>query len=327
MKKLTNLVFVLALCASCSSVDPEFGQAGNGEKTMVANQNIEMLQLQSQVDSLNREMFPEMNGHTRGLFSFFKKVFSVIVSDAVGGLFGSLYAGPCGSAAGAVMMSATAAFVSADNIDIKVAGGHGINANSGNTNDDLYNKTFTKVNLPNVSLGNSVVPKPSKSSVIADHLDSIGYYHNKVLLELNNMVRDTNIKIDTLVQVVADVTSKNYNAPKNGIVESLNKHKDMFEYVVVANSVLPEDAASLHEVINGWKELYPEQSDKLGILETFFEGISNIDAEDNDGEYFNRVLDIISSSSLDNETKRNLRNAIIVGNASYQLWNTEDSSK
>lgn len=45
--------------------------------------------------------------------------------------------------------------------------------------------------------------------------------------------------------------------------------------------------------------------------------------DENDGEYMNKVLDIIQNASLDDQTKQLLRNAVIVGNASYQLWNVQ----
>lgn len=41
-------------------------------------------------------------------------------------------------------------------------------------------------------------------------------------------------------------------------------------------------------------------------------------------EYMQKVLLIINNSSLDEELKQDLRNAFIIGNASYQLWNTEE---
>lgn len=99
---------------------------------------------------------------------------------------------------------------------------------------------------------------------------------------------------------------------------------NMFDEVLISKSLMAKDSTSLHSAINVWKEHYPEQSDKLNVLETFFEGISNLNVDENDGDYFNRVLELISTSSLDEDTKQSLRNAIIVGNASYQLWNTDE---
>lgn len=315
MKKI--IFCALVFFTSCSSVDPQISDVVNSKSVDCHSQAVEMLQLQSKVDSLNRTMFPVDNNQTRGLGNFFKKFFSVVLCDAVGGLFGNL-GGPCGAAAGAVMMSATAAFVPADNINFS----NGL-LSSSSFIKDKYNQTNSKVNLPNVSLKSSVVPKYDPR-IKPGPLDSIGYYHNKALIELNNIANIDKVNVDTLIFTVAETTCRYYNKPKQEVVAYLNNNKDMFDEVLISKSLMAKDSTSLHSAINVWKEHYPEQSDKLNVLETFFEGISNLNVDENDGDYFNRVLELISTSSLDEDTKQSLRNAIIVGNASYQLWNTDE---
>ena len=80
-------------------------------------------------------------------------------------------------------------------------------------------------------------------------------------------------------------------------------------------------------VINGepWIAKYPNKQGELTLLETFFSGLNNIDVDENDGDYLMKVLKLVDNSELSEEIKRNLRNAFIVGNASYQLWNVPDT--
>ena len=38
-----------------------------------------------------------------------------------------------------------------------------------------------------------------------------------------------------------------------------------------------------------------------------------------------KVLKIIEDSDLEESMKQNLKNAVLIGNASYRLWNVEDN--
>ena len=85
MKKI--IFCALVFFTSCSSVDPEISDVVNSKSVDCHSQAVEMLQLQSKVDSLNRTMFPVDNNQTRGFGRFFTKFISVVLCDAVGGLF------------------------------------------------------------------------------------------------------------------------------------------------------------------------------------------------------------------------------------------------
>ena len=56
----------------------------------------------------------------------------------------------------------------------------------------------------------------------------------------------------------------------------------------------------------------------------FIEGLCNIEITNNDGEYLNKALALLNKAAMDATTKRDLRNALIVANASYQLWTSSE---
>lgn len=100
-----------------------------------------------------------------------------------------------------------------------------------------------------------------------------------------------------------------------------NTRSNFFDSILYIKGTELEKCESLHEIFAVWKKQNPENDKELDVLEEFFNGIVNIDADENDGTFMNKALDIVDKSSLDETTKENLRNAFIVGNASYQLWN------
>ncbi len=68
---------------------------------------------------------------------------------------------------------------------------------------------------------------------------------------------------------------------------------------------------------------YPNLSSKLSVVREFMLGLANMDINENDGNYAQKVIELINNSNLDENSKKELRAAIIVGNASYQLWTVE----
>ena len=151
--------------------------------------------------------------------------------------------------------------------------------------------------------------------------DSVGYYHNIILSDLSQILPKNKVTIDTVFNKVAIVTEKYYKEPAKNILNGLKARSNFFDSILYIKGTELEKCESLHEIFAVWKKQNPGNDKELDVLEEFFNGIVNIDADENDGTFMNKALDIVDKSSLDETTKENLRNAFIVGNASYQLWN------
>lgn len=307
MKKILMLLLCVSAIVFCSCSSEEYSETSVHNNNVSQADVVELSAVQLQIDSLNQNLFPNTaNYQTRGLGKFFKKFFAIVVCDAVGGMFGSLYGGPVGAASGAILASGVAAF----------------------THTELHTSSnrssLRAINTDTTALSPSVIPITVKNGTQPSKNDSIGYFHNKTLSELNYSMVSERKTIDNLTVKVAEATASNYNVAKDTIVTYLNTNSELFENIRNVKLYETSEDDNIHVLINKWKGLYPEQSGQFDVLESFFNGISNLEVSDNDGTYLNNVLNIIESSSLNPEVKENVRNAFIVGNASYQLWNTEE---
>ena len=314
MKQLFLLMFGLYtfVFSSCSSDELSTKNIPKTENTMQVDavELTKLSSLQLQIDSLNQSMFPLTNStQTRGIGKFFKKFFSIVVCDAVGGLHGSFYGGPVGSVGGAILASSVAAFAPVE-----------LSTNAVSS-EDISNRP---VNSNSISLSPNVIPSEGVNSSLITFNDSIGYLHNEALIELNQTLTSEERTIDKLALRVIELTSQNYDVSEDSLSNYFNANMEFYNNIISENLFESSEATTVHEVMSKWKDLYPEQSCQLDVLESFFNGIYNLEVDNNDGTYLNRVLEIIDSSSLNTTIKQNLRNAFIVGNASYQLWNTEE---
>ena len=310
------ILLILGLCtfvfSSCSSDELSTTKMSKTEEFLQKDE-VELTELssvQSQIDSLNQSMFPLTNStQTRGIGKFFKKFFSIVVCDAIGGLYGNLYGGPVGSVGGAILASSVAAFAPVE-----------LSTNS-ISSEDISNRP---VNSNSIALSPNVIPSEGVNGSLITFNDSIGYLHNEAMIELNQTLTSEERTIDKLALRVVELTSQNYNVSEDSLSNYFNANMEFYNDIISENLFESSEATTVHEVMSKWKDLYPEQSCQFDVLESFFNGISNLEVDNNDGTYLNRVLEIIDSSSLETTTKQNLRNAFVVGNASYQLWNTED---
>lgn len=154
--------------------------------------------------------------------------------------------------------------------------------------------------------------------------DSIGYYHNSVIVDLHNSLTSTDPSLDDLFAIVSDKTAVLYGVSKGAIKRDLTANRSLFESILNERLFDSTNATDMGAAARRWSVLYPEKESQIEVLQSFFEGLSNTDVVNNDGTYFNKVLKIVDTSRLDNINKRKLRNAVIVGNASYQLWTIKE---
>lgn len=184
----------------------------------------------------------------------------------------------------------------------------------------------TKVIMPmnpiDITLDSNVIP--GGKGFVAQKKDSIGYMHNLLLTDLKSELTPADLSIDSLIIKVPQTACKYYNdEPLNVVIANLSEKRPFFEKIQCMERKGVDTYNDVDDIVNDWKSNFPECSEDLNVLGSFIKGLSNLEVEENDGEYLNKVLELIDASSLDDTKKNELRNAFIVGNASYQLWNTE----
>lgn len=173
-------------------------------------------------------------------------------------------------------------------------------------------------------LASTIIPAVPVNGRFYTIEDSIGYYHNKVLLSLKSDICSETLSLDTLIVKVADETYQPYKTNHATIVNNLQASKSSFDKIT--NDIMPNihQDADIDAMIERFKEQYPNRVWFLDILKSFLNGLSNIEPSDNDGEYLNKVLALLETTPMRPNAKQSIRNALIVTNASYQLWDISE---
>lgn len=304
--KTINLLFVICLFTlfSCNSEENACETSLSQEPSEMAL-SPEFANVQREMLVLNSDVAIANPSQTRGLFGWFRRILGVTVADAVGGIVCSWF-GPAGAAAGATATSGlVAAFLGEPEITISTRSGG---------DDEL----FLPMNPEDKSLDNLVPEVVGEELLSVD--DSIGYFHNRILLDIKNENAGVKLSREDLLTCIAQKTSTFYGVDEKDIKRDMDANKDVFDFVT-QSEYKSLDNESIHDIVAAWIARYPSKREELTLLETFFSGLSNIDVDENDGNYLMKVLELVDQSELSEETKKNLHNAFIVGNASYQLWN------
>lgn len=250
--------------------------------------------LQAKVQSLNEKLYVN-SPVTRGWFS---RLLHRVLADAVGGLFGNLAGGPAGAVVGAASFSALCASVATE---------------------DQFQKVGTQARMNEVNFAMcDLIPDDTSGEDMAS--DSLGYYHNAVLLD----VYSEKVAISEIPQILLEEVKDSF--PNLGSVS----YKDSLQIVEAYDEFYSAESKYKGEDdLNSYSEhlsnCYPAQKGEIAVITEFLNGLNF--AGKSSKEYVNEVLGLVKQSGLSAETKRNLRNAIIVGNASNRLWAKDGSEE
>lgn len=61
----------------------------------------------------------------------------------------------------------------------------------------------------------------------------------------------------------------------------------------------------------------------VGVLKEVLIGYANINPDEDNGEYFDNVLQMINNSNVSDDIKLQLKGGVIIGQASNHLWYTK----
>lgn len=193
-----------------------------------------------------------------------------------------------------------------------------------NVDDIEISSGMHKISINEKSLDGVVVDNPAIKATFAD---SIGYFHNLILVSMNNSGK-LPLAVQSSKEIVNDVyleASRISGIPTSikDADELVSVNNDMRRFVESGIAVfLPDDDFDAY--CNKLSGLYPEKANEISVLKEFVYGLSNIDINETDTEYLQKILLLIDESEIDEISKKNLKSAVLVGNASYRLWNVQE---
>lgn len=302
MKKVFMfLVMALTmLFVSCSNEDSVSTPATSS--TEVTAELDSLASLHAKIAELNGQMQAQSPA-TRGWFAHLCRR---ILADAVGGLWGNFLGGPAGAVAGAASFSALCAAVEVTDNP----------TNAGNSD------TTVKINdkIAHCDDDEGLVSCDEEEASV---MDSIGLYHNKVLLDV--AVDEMEIPVSEYPNMLLAEVRNNY--PNLGEIST----EDSVKIVTLSSEFLEfEKEYKGGKDIDAYSEYleskYPSKKGEIEIIKEFFNGIPYAEASGLTTEYMNKVLKMIDDAALSVDVKQNLRNGVIVGNASNHLWKVDDDT-
>lgn len=311
MRKLFYLILLCIVTVLVTSCEKRMEDSIVGEDHTYS----EVVELQNRIDSIAVSMSFAPEIQTRGLSSWLVKIGATVLADAVSGIVASgLSSGNVYIGYGvAIAASTLVATLSVDRISFLA----GTRATTDNERGIL------EMNPEGIAMS-GVLPIERYTQSLNMQSDSIGYYHNLIIMEMADTLSamDT-ISTDCIITLTADALGKYFDVNNEEIKTALNSYSE--PYVFIENNYCRFGTCeSTSDIIDIWENKYPNRNNELSLIEAFMNGLVNIQVRDNDGAYLSNVLYALHTSNLDAQMKVRLRNAFIVANASYQLWNTEE---
>lgn len=300
---LTLVVIALVgVVSSCSQTDvPEMEECVENIKPADKN----YVQLRNQIMELNKENIVASRGSFR---DFLKRLVCVVRADAAGGLVGAII-GPISGVVGATACSAAAAVLPLEAMEVspqqsRCAAG-----------DEV---AYVRVNKPNEALKNTVCQIGSSPSFA----DSVGYYHNRILLEYYNHNTTPSEDIDSMIEGIYAEAANIFNVSLQTLYYDTCTAACLDPFFSSKLYQQDEDV-SMSDYCSRLKTYYPEYSSDIDVYEQIMEGILNIEDID-ESNYVDKVIAYIQASNISQFHKESLINATLIGNASAKLWKIED---
>lgn len=319
MKKCFIFAAVAAVClmgmVSCGS-EESFNEAAEQPRSEQEAEELALTQLQSNIAKLNAEEFGAHARDTRGLFSFFRRFWKIVTADAVGAIIGT-GGGPLGMAVGAATASGCAAIPAVNDL---------ITTSS---QEDGNSKTVTaELITPRPYIG--TIPDEDGRLTRGLHeplrsLDSIGFYHNRAIVELNKNNSDW-LKLSA-EDLTKELGRSVINVTGWGSTSNLESFTKPGSQAVRLNAYLQELVESdidVEEMCAKLKTKYPSKASQISVLCETIKGIDAASTQSgNTLQYCEKALDLVNKAGLNATLTSQIRSGIIVANASSILWNKD----
>lgn len=323
MKKIFIILAVLSVSIafhSCSNDDDVMTTRTVQEENTGADIDPAYASLLDELDSLNARMvFNEDKVYTnyetrRSLKNLFKKILHIVKGDIAGAIAGSKISPGTGTVVGAVVGSLEAALTYDDNEHVVVSEQQAANTTKFNVNGRA---------MPTITGAWSGSLQPTR-------LDSMGYYHNAVIVG-ENKVGFPNENFTNTYKMVEDITvaateKLNYTSSQLSIrdMELINRDMMMLQNVFEATLAADFDETVYNEKM---AETFPEYTKYFSVVNRFLTGLTALETVTEQNAYIKSFAARIRNSALTVEDKQVLGAALSVGVGSYALWNVGNSQQ
>lgn len=148
-----------------------------------------------------------------------------------------------------------------------------------------------------------------------------GVLHNEVIMNLYEKYGEGLFDLSEktlLEEVVAELSDITGEDPETIIPNIDEAVAELNEYTEIYSS-----SSTVSEYISSLKQVHPEKSLDLDILEIVFEGFQYIDVTTDNGQYAYELAELIDDSDLPEDVKEDLKSGVSIANASRRLWNEQ----
>lgn len=148
-----------------------------------------------------------------------------------------------------------------------------------------------------------------------------GVLHNEVIMNLYDKYGEGLFDLSEktlLEEVVAELSDITGEDPETIIPNIDEAVAELNEYTEIYSS-----SSTVSEYISSLKQVHPEKSLDLDILEIVFEGFQYIDVTTDNGQYAYELAELIDDSDLPEDVKEDLKSGVSIANASRRLWNEQ----
>lgn len=327
-----TIIYAICLAFSLQSMCSCNNEVTSLSDSNPSTQEEQLLSLKNDIATYNKTHLDKEQVQTRGLFSKLKRFFVIVAADMGGALSGAVAgaaAGPVGAVTSATTGAISASVLAAKRLKdeaknkTKNVGTTGTNGSQLEPKVGLKTDNLVKMDdSANLIFSNSN-SSSSSSSNQNSAIDSLGYYHNLVIKEMQKEQPDwINLNQDQVSQRTM-VSIKKYASICNS--EDL-KNDDVQKSIEYAKyiSEAAGKATSVDDFCKALSKKYPNLKSQIAVLQEVLNGWENCDLESNEvAEYTKSVLKIIDSKNMDENVRSQIVSGVLVGNASSNLWNPE----
>lgn len=317
MKKINLLTlcvmafFISLIQTSCSSDDHIYADSPeqNLNKSQISLEDKEnLLRLQTSIKALSIPQDASSNntGMRVPFWKKFWKAVATVFSDAVGAVIGSAIPVPGATVAGGTLTSGLVAhYIYGSDAEIKVKYG---------------SDGFAPVHKIGTSFNNIIVNNYSDRT----WKDSLGYYHNAVLYDFfkDSLAAENTYNLSQREFADAMLNKANGVFPTQLILNTQQRELLIQETITNSNLLINalKNAESFEDFCSLVKSEQLIDDTLFDIIVEYVNGLSQLDVENDNGQYVQDVINLINSYNLSQNTKEVLQGFVAIGQGSNHLW-------
>lgn len=293
MKKLFFIVSIALATITAFSCSNDETETANNDHSATETKQIENLQkLQNDMANLNKEWQTRQplaitrSEQNSNITNRMTNSISITGADLAGAFIGAHFGG-FGALVGGALASGVAYW----------------------ERERYGNKGFT---FGTVVPNNTIIFEDKSTATM---IDSIGYYHNKILMNIGEK-RLADVAIEDMEELIINSAIEVIgNTPDFNKPELRNNECTIF---FIKNISRLNAAKTTDEYCKILSESNQISKEEMNIIKTYIDGLATID--NTNGEYTRAVINTIDNSDINPETATSLKNSVLVGNASQKLW-------